>query len=160
MRRQPRQSYNQGLLGIPIMHCHASQGSTIQSCSWGDSAVDLASCLQEANSKVLLDASHLSSAPASASALGRGNRSSMEIDESTSLPWSQASQPVVGRSGPRPQGPAGRLSTHWLLMRPKPNKAVSSPSPSMPCLCLLGLCSYLAVYTSSFIFCSGAWSES
>lgn len=41
-----------------------------------------------------------------------------------------------------------------------PNEAVSSPLPSMPCLCLLGLCSYLAVYTSSFVFCLEAWSES
>lgn len=64
----------------------------------------LASFLQEANSRVLIDAPYLSSASASASALGRGNRTSMEIDECASLPW----PPVSTASGGETQDPGLR----------------------------------------------------
>lgn len=92
---------------------------------------------------------------ASGPTVGRGNKNSME----TSLPachGPESHSQWWGGPEPRPQEPAGRLSIHWLLIRPnEPNKAVFGPPPSMPCLCLLGLYIHLAIYTSSFVFCLG-----
>lgn len=58
-----------------------------------------------------------------------------------------------GRSRAQASG-ASRHTVHSLaLNKAETNEAVSSPSPSMLCLCLLRLYVHLAIHTSSFVFC-------
>lgn len=148
MRRQPSRS-----LQLPITghsnHCHASQGSEMtQPCSG-----DLASFLQETRSGVLIDgdlAPHPSSA--SASTVRRENKNSVEMSLPACDGLESHSQWRAGPQ-PRPQELIGRLSTHWLLIRPETNETVPGPPPSMPCLCLLGPYIHLAIHTSSSVFC-------